>query len=101
VPQRRGNGGDGAALRAYLLAEAKSMLAFFLGHPWPLGGHAEYEPTTREIAENALGGSVQQIASGAAYRLRRNDLPDWHPERFAVGVNDWFELGADDVLRRL
>jgi hypothetical protein len=92
---------DDGALRRYLLAEAKSLLAAFLGHEWPLGGHSSYEPTPEEIAEHAFGGAVQQLASGGAHRLRRNDLPDWHPEGFAGDPNDEFVLGADDLLRRI
>jgi hypothetical protein len=88
-------------LRAWLLDEARSLLAFMLGHEWPLGGHSSYHPTPEEIAGHAFGGAVQQLASGGEYRLRRNDLPDWSAERFAGDPNDEFVLGADDVLRRL
>jgi hypothetical protein len=48
---------DDGALHRYLLAEEKSVLASFLGHPWPLDGHASYEPTPEEIAENEFGKS--------------------------------------------
>ncbi|MGY4648411.1 hypothetical protein [Mycobacterium sp. URHB0021] len=42
---------------------------------------------------------MQQLAGGGEYRLRRNDLPDDHVERFAGGEYDEFVLTADDELR--
>lgn len=90
---------DGGELRKYLRAEAKSVLAFFLGHDWPLGGHSSYEPTPAEIAAWPLGAPVRDLAGGEAYRLHRRDLPDWHPARYSGDLGDALVLGADDVLR--
>ncbi|MBU8833830.1 hypothetical protein [Mycolicibacterium goodii] len=99
---------DGAELRAYLLAEAeglRDLLAF--GDP-ALDelfeeGKIKRRPArhSHEVGEAVYGEldrPVQQLADGGEYRLRRNDLPDWHAERFAGGSNDEFVLGADDVL---
>ena len=47
------------------------------------GGHSSYEPTPEEIAGNAFGGPVSELAEGRAYRLSRRDLPLDHPARRA------------------
>jgi hypothetical protein len=97
---RRDRPVNNAALREYLLGQAKSMVAFHLGHDWPLGGVSSYEPTEREITETPFGGDVQELASGAAYRLRRSDLPHWHVESIG-GPYDEFLLDENDVLHPL
>jgi hypothetical protein len=97
VDRKRGDGGE---LRAFLLAEATALLGAFNGHPWPLDRPSTYEPT-EDALDGPFGYAVRQLASGEAYRLPRNDLPDWNRERFAGDVNDEFELGGDDILRRL
>jgi hypothetical protein len=91
-------------LRAHLVAEATAFRDVFLGAPRePIDGR----PATDGLTEQAdaiaaeLDKPVQQLASGDEYRLRRNDLPDWHAERFAGPPYDEFVLGADDALQRV
>ena len=74
------------------------MLAAFLGHEWPLGGHSAYEPTPQEIAEWPLGGAVAALADGREYRLSRRDLPLDHPARRAGDLGDALVLTDGDEL---
>jgi hypothetical protein len=63
------------------------------------GAHPTQPVSTDNDRVRAWQLPVDQLAGGGEFRLRRNDLPDWHAERFAGDVNDEFVLGADDVLR--
>ena len=45
--------------------------------------------------------SVDALANGESYRLRRHDLPDWSVARFAGDPNDEFELTESNELRPL
>ena len=90
---------NGAALREALLREAKSVLAFFLGHDWPLNGYTTYEPTAKEIAENPFGGEVAALAAGEAVAIHRWSLPDWCPDRHVGRPGDYLLLGVDNSLR--
>jgi hypothetical protein len=95
-PKDRRSGG--AELRAWLLAEAKSVVAFLLGHDWPLGGHSSYEPTPTEIARHPFGTDVVALSEGRAYRLQRRDLPLDHPARRAGGLSDALVLTPNNEL---
>jgi hypothetical protein len=56
-------------------------------------------PDWAEYAWAETSKAVDQLSSGAAYRLRRWELPDGHPLRSVGGINDDLVLGADDVVR--
>jgi hypothetical protein len=45
--------------------------------------------------------SVDALAGGESYRLRRHDLPDWSVERFAGDPNDEFALTESNEFRPL
>lgn len=89
-------GGD-ADLRAALLAEAKSMLAFYLGHPWPLDG-SDYEPTATEIAQNPFGGAVAALTAGEVVMIHRWSLPDWCADRHVGAPGDYLLLTEGNEL---
>lgn len=77
---------EDGALRQFLLDDAQHMLDTY-GRMDP-ALHATYS------------GPVDALAAGKPWRLHRWELPFEHPEREDVGdLNDYLELGADDVLR--
>ena len=88
-------------LRAYLLAEAAAVRDLLCGpQPTPTGGRTPAQPVADADWVRAWQTPVDELAGGGEYRLRRNDLPDWHAEAHPAGdPNDEFVLGADDVLR--
>ena len=72
----------------------------FISHPTVGGPDGKPMRGPRQtVLWDSWSFSVDTLANGESYRLRRNDLPDWSVERFAGDPNDEFELTEADELR--
>ena len=82
-------------LRDYLLGEAvdfRQLMSSTLG---------DLQTTEGKTAWELFTPKVDALMDDREVRVRRDDLPQWHPESTAYGgrPDDEFVLGCDDVLR--
>lgn len=111
--RRVGRDGDGAALRAFLLANAQAVLQSTLDGPgYRHGKRCDSPASPVDVdAEVAVEGSVAEIVGGLLgyvalrdgeeHTLERSELPDWHPLARAGHPGDAFVLTVGDELFEL
>jgi len=92
---------SGAELRAWLLEQEQELFDAMTAPPrTPIDGRppTQVDPTFTALMAEELSKPLRALAAGEAYRCRRAELPDWHPERRGDDLNDMFVLNERNEL---